>query len=125
MRVIVNVEQIFHFLSDKGFEVFYPHTHRGDCLSPYCVLRIETVNGFEQFSTQARYIDVLCYTPKHRYMHTMEYSKQVKGALLELQKELMIRPTGFETPPYLDESVNGYMISIQYALYEKGRSYNV
>ena len=125
MRVINSVEQAFNFLSEKGFDVFYPYTHKGDCSSPYCVLSLGTTNNFDTHSTQSRVLDVLCYVPKHKYAQVLEYPKSVKQALLELEDTLMLRPTGFETPPYLDSTVNGYMVSIQYTLYEKGRSYNV
>ena len=114
-----SVQTLYTGLKGLGVDVYFPRQHRGDCISPYCVLKLQSKIRFGSFSSNTRYLDVLCYTPKNDYAKVLDYQHEIDSYMKLMQDKLMIRDTGTATPPYFDTAVNGWMTSVQYALYER------
>lgn len=114
-----SIQTLYTRLKSFGVDVFFPRQHKGDCISPYCVLLVQDRSRFEGFSSNIRYIDVLCYTPKDSYAKVLDYQNEIEGYISKIQDELMIRSTGTTTTPFFDTAVNGWMTSMLYALYER------
>lgn len=108
---------IFTHLSDKGFNVYSPGQHKGECLKPYVVVKNAGGNQFGGFSSTQQLYELLLYVPHDHYSSLEPFVGEVKGAMKEL--EPMIKPTHYETPSFLDDTVKGHMVSIQYVNYKK------
>lgn len=103
---------IYKHLSDNGIEVYSPAQKKGECTSPYVVLKdAGTIKVAGLSSTQTIY-DVMCYVPKDRFTLLEKYVHQVKQIMSKLQP--MIMPLFIETASFYDDSVEAHMISVQY-----------
>lgn len=103
---------IYKHLSDNGIEVYSPAQKKGECTSPYVVLKdAGTIKIAGLSSTQTTY-DVMCYVPKDRFTLLEKYVHQVKQIMSKLQP--MIMPLFIETASFYDDSVEAHMISVQY-----------
>lgn len=103
---------IYKHLSDNGIEVYSPTQKKGECTSPYVVLKdAGTIKIAGLSSTQTIY-DVMCYVPKDRFTLLEKYVHQVKQIMSKLQP--MIMPLFIETASFYDDSVEAHMISVQY-----------
>ena len=105
-------EKVFDKLEGKSFDVYAPNTHHGDCKSNYVVVRSGSKIPTGSFSSQTAIIDVLCYVPGNRYTDIEAYTNDVKDALRELFPQII--PTGAETIPFYDETIDGWMVSVEY-----------
>lgn len=103
---------IYKHLSNNGIEVYSPAQKKGECTSPYVVLKdAGTIKIAGLSSTQTIY-DVMCYVPKDRFTILEKYVHQVKQIMNKLQP--MIMPLFIETASFYDDSVEAHMISVQY-----------
>lgn len=103
---------IYKHLSNNGIEVYSPAQKKGECTSPYVVLKdAGTIKIAGLSSTQTIY-DVMCYVPKDRFTLLEKYVHQVKQIMSKLQP--MIMPLFIETASFYDDSVEAHMISVQY-----------
>lgn len=106
---------IFDTLTQANLSVYAPNTHKGECVAPYIVLKRVTAEQFVKYSTQIVYYDILCYAKNYTdCLNLVEKVKEtMKGA------EFNVRPTMNETEPFWDDSVKGFMSSIEYRNYKK------
>jgi hypothetical protein len=105
-------QNIYKHLKLKGFDVYSPGQHQGECMKPYVVLKDAGVNPLSEFSSSQALYDVMCYVPKERFSTLEPYVEQVKEAMHGLYPAII--PMHFQTASFLDEDVKGHMISIQY-----------
>lgn len=103
---------IYTHLQTKGFDVYSPGQHEGDCISPYVVVRDEGTQKLAGFSSTQSLYDVLCYVPKDQFSTLEPFVAEIKQAMKDLFPAII--PTYFETGSFLDETVQGHMISVQY-----------
>ena len=111
------IQDIYVFLKDKGFEVYFPAQKVGECTSPYVVVRDATTTKVAGFSSTVTYYDIMCYVPKDHFSTLEPFVEQVKISMRGLVP--MIKPTYTQTQSFYDESVKAHMISIQYLNYRK------
>lgn len=111
------IQDIFVHLQQKGFDVYFPTQHQGECISPYVVVKGATNTRFRQYSTVVQYYDLLCYIPRDQYSKLYPFVNQVKTAMKELVP--MIKPAYLDTEPFYDDEIKGHMISLQYLNYQK------
>lgn len=105
-------DTLYDHLANKGFSVYSPGQHKGECQSPYVVARYSGTSPISTFtSTQDRY-ELLCYVPEKNYSQLQGYSLSVKEAMRELYPVFV--PTGFETAAFYDDKVKAHMVSIEY-----------
>lgn len=103
---------IYRHLESKGFDVYPPSRHKGECTSRYIVLKIDQSMQVGTFSSVSQSYDILLYIPNDEYSQLEDFVADFKTAMKEL--EPMIMPEHYQTPAYYDESVNGHMVSIRY-----------
>ena len=105
-------QNIYKHLKSKGFDVYSPGQHQGECIKPYVVLKDAGLNPFSSFSSSQALYDVMCYVPKERFSILEPYVEKVKEAMKGLYPAII--PVYFQTASFLDDTVKGHMISVQY-----------
>lgn len=110
-------KDIFLSLKKQGFEVYFPGQHVGDCLTKYVVVKQGVTSKLPGFSTMVRYFNILCYVPKDFAPSLMDFVQEVQNAMLDLSPMIKFNDTMQE--PYFDDSVNGWLMSIEYINYYK------
>ena len=106
---------IFDILKNSGIDVYAPNTHKGDCITPYVVVKRATAGRFQRYSTQIVYYDLLCYAKN--YTSCLSLVEKVKTAMKGA--DFNVRPTLNETEPFFDDAVKGFMASVEYRNYKK------
>lgn len=106
---------IFDILKNSGIDVYAPNTHKGDCITPYVVVKRVTAGQFQRYSTQIVYYDLLCYAKN--YTSCLSLVEKVKTAMKGA--DFNVRPTLNETEPFFDDAVKGFMASVEYRNYKK------
>lgn len=103
---------IYKHLKSKGFDVYAPSQHIGECTSKYVVVKILGSSKIGDFSSVSQQYDILMYMPKYEYSQFEDFIASVKQAMEELQP--MIMPMYTQTQSFYDDTVKGHMVSIQY-----------
>lgn len=110
-------KDIFRHLKNLGYDVYPPGNKEGECTKPYIVVKDAGTTKVAGISSSLALFDVMVYMPYNRYSELEEYSRKVEKDMDGLWP--MIRPAHFKTTSFYDESVKGYMVSIQYKNYQK------
>ena len=110
---------IFLHLKRSGYEVYSPGTKESECVSPYIVVKGAGISKAPNVSSSQALFDLLVYVPKNNYSALETFVRGVEEIMDGLWP--MIRPTHFQTAPFYDESVKAWMVSIQYANYQKNK----
>lgn len=105
-------QKIYKHLQTEGLDVYSPGQHKGECISPYVVLKDAGASRLESFSSTQVLYDVMCYVPQNAFSTLESYVDRVKAAMEGLYPEIV--PMYFETASFLDDTVKGHMISVQY-----------
>lgn len=108
---------IYTHLKSKGVSVYFPGQALNDVLEPRVVVKKNGTSQYNELSTTLTTYDLMCYVPVAKYSELSPFVDQIKEYMRELQPAIM--PTYFETPSFLDETVKGQMISIEYRNYKK------
>lgn len=108
---------IYNHLKSRGFDVYTPGQHKGDCLSPYVVIKPANSMQFSGFSTNVISCDVLCYVPKNNFSQLEPLVSQVKAAMKSLFPQ--VKESHWELQGFCDDSNKSHMWSIQYQSYQK------
>lgn len=103
---------IYKHLSTSGVETYSPGQKKGECAEPYVVVKDAGTTQIPGFSSTQTLYDIMCYVPKDRFTLLEQYVEQVEAVMKQLKP--MIMPTYFKTPSFFDDTVQAYMISIQY-----------
>lgn len=103
---------IFRHLTDAGYDVYSPGQHEGECISPYVVVRDAGMNRLGNFSSTQNLYDILCYVPKDQFSTLEPFVEGVKETMKGLYPGIV--PMDFQTASFLDDTVKGHMISVQY-----------
>lgn len=108
---------IFDHLKANGYSVYPPAQKTGECKSKYVVVRGAGVNPVGVVSSTRAIYDIMLYVPYNKYSSI----EPEVASLKQIMKGLfpMIRPTGNETPPFPDDAVKGFMVSVEYENYRK------
>lgn len=110
-------ERIYNHLTQKGFDVYAPGQHKGDCLSPYVVVKPSGATQFGEYSSDIIYYDLLVYVPQEHFSQLSVEVAKLKSAMKELYP--MLRESHIETPAFTDDTNKSHMWSIQYHTYRK------
>lgn len=105
-------QNIYKHLKASGLNVYSPGQHQGECTSPYVVLKDAGLNPLSNFSSSQALYDVMCYVPKDQFSTLEPYVEKVKEAMKGLYPAII--PVYFQTASFLDDTVKGHMISVQY-----------
>lgn len=105
-------KDIYNHLKGAGFAVYSPAQHKGECTSPYVVVRDAGTSPYQQFTSTVTLYELLCYVPGDKYSTLGDYAESVKASMKGLWP--MITPMGYETAPFYDDTVKAHMTAIQY-----------
>lgn len=105
-------KNIYRQLKADNIDVYSPGQHQGECITPYVVLKDAGVNPLLDFSSTQALYDVLCYVPQQEFSTLEPYVERVKASMKKLYPAVI--PTHFQTASFLDDSVKGHMVSVQY-----------
>lgn len=103
---------IYKLLKSKGFDVYSPAQHDGECTSKYIVVKLGTLQKPFDFSTVRYQYDLMLYVPQSEYSTLEPFVESVKAAMKEL--EPMVKPANTQTGSFYDDAIKGHMVSIQY-----------
>lgn len=106
------LKKIHDTLTDAGIDAYFPGRHRGDCKSPYVVVKSGGTIAEINVSSERPIYTMLCYVPSDMYSYLDVLRADVKLALKKLYPA--IEYAGNETATYYDEDVKGHMLSFQY-----------
>lgn len=112
-------QDIFNHLKIKGWDIYPPGIHTGQCINRYVVVANYGTNKFGGFSTTRTEYDLMLYVPQNEYSKLENYFDDLKNDMKDLESIIMIRPTYTETPPFFDDNVKGYMVSVSYYQYKQ------
>lgn len=102
------LNKIYNLLKGNGIDVYFPNQHKGECLSPYVVVKNNGAIELSISSERPLY-NIMCYVPEKNYSILEEYADDIKKLLQLLYPT--IDYTGNRTPSYYDSEVKGHMIS--------------
>lgn len=114
-------EKAYDSFKEAGFKTYVPNTHKGDVMEQYIVLLDGGRTRTNNFSSQTVLLDVLCYVPGNRFTDLDILADEVKNVAKNKLFPLLI-PTGNETQAYYDDSINGWMKSVEYRYTVRNRS---
>lgn len=103
---------IYEHLQSKGFAVYSPGQHKGECTSKYIVLKTSTKTRIAGLSSVRQLYDLMIYIPVDEYSQLEPFVNDVEAAMKELQP--MIMPVYYQAASYYDSGVKGHMVSLQY-----------
>jgi len=107
------LKQIFDVLkSNTEYDVFFPSQHKGNCISPYYVVKADGATTEVSISSERPLYSILCYVPRNNYTTLEVMEEKAKKAMKQLFPMLMY--AGNETTSFYDEDIDGHMISFQY-----------
>lgn len=113
-------QKIYTHLKSDGFDVYSPGQHQGECLNPYIVVKDAGLNPLYSFSSSQVLYDVMCYVPQDKFSTLEPYVEKVKESMKKLYPAII--PVNFQTASFLDDTVKGHMISVQY---KNNRKFNL
>lgn len=108
---------IFIHLKNKGFDVYSPDTHVGECVSPYIVVKYIGGTRIEGLSSDDDIYGIQCYVPQMSYSSLEPMIMSVRAAMKELYP--LVVPYGSQTPSYYDDSVKGHYVEVDYKNHKK------
>lgn len=111
------LKDIYHFLSDRGFEVYFVGQHKGQCVSKYVVLASTGDTKLPSVSTVQNVVEVMCYVPVRISSELEEFSDQVKEAMKGMFP--MMQNLYSDIGDYIDNDIKAAMRTIQYKFYKK------
>lgn len=106
---------IFDLLTENGFRVFAPDTHKGECVEDYLVLKESTVTRYNNYSSQIVLYDIMCYAKN--YTDCLKLKDKVRQTMTKAKYTVV--PTDNETSAFFDDDVKGYMTSVEYRNFRK------
>lgn len=112
-------KDIFRHLKQVGYAVYSPGQKKGECTSPYLVIRDAGASKAMGISSTIQLYEILIYLPENQYSRIEEYVRETEKAMDGMWP--MLRPTHFKTTPFYDEQIKGWMTSIQYQNYQKNK----
>lgn len=110
---------IFKRLKEDGIEVYPPATHKGECINSYCVIKENGSSKFQNFSSEVSYYSLSCYVPYNKYHELSQFCEHCNNSIEKLFPT--VKFTGEKTPDFYDDTVKGYMRSLQYSNYSHNR----
>lgn len=105
-------QNIYKHLKAEGIDVYSPGQHQGECIRPYTVVQNAGMSPYSAFSSTQTLYDIMCYVPQNEFSTLEPYVEKVKTAMKGLYPTIV--PVNFQTAAFLDDTVKGHMISIQY-----------
>ena len=111
------LEDLYVFLDSKGYNVYFPVQHVGDCLEPYVVVKYNGTSGGMSFSSREDLYSILFYVPSNQYSKMEQFVQSVKQDMKEIEPLFMVY-NDQQLPAYFDEANKGHYVEIDYKNYK-------
>ena len=106
------LQDIFDHLQSGGFEVYFPAQKVGECLKPYCVVRLNPLTQVPGTSTDLQTYSVICYVPRLNYGQLEGFIRKVKARMKALYPMIVSERT--QTQSFYDDQLKGHMVDVGY-----------
>lgn len=107
--------KLFEYLKDNGADVYFVGQHKGECKSPYIVLKDDGTSSLNG-KTGTSLIDVLFFIPQNNFTKCDSYKNSIKEIIKQFGK---VRYTGTETGIVVDDEKKALTFSVMYEFYKK------
>lgn len=111
------LKDIYNFLKDRGFEVYFRSQHKGACVSKYVVIASSGDTKLPSISSVQNTVEIMCYVPVRVSSELEEFCDQVKEAMKGMYP--MIINQYNDIGDYIDDDIKAVMRTIQYKFYKK------
>lgn len=106
-------QDMYMFLKEKGFDVYAPGQHVGQCKSPYVVVRYDGTSQIDNASSHWDLYAVMCYVPETQYSQLETLTNQVRVAMHELSP-MFLKFYEQTTMSAYDEAARAHYTSTEY-----------
>ena len=103
--------KLLDYLHDNNIDAYFIGQHKGECISPYVVLKDSGTSGYLNNKNGVKLIDIIFYLPQNQFSRVESFRKCVFD-LLNNYKD--IRYTGDETGVITDDNKKAITFSIMY-----------
>ncbi len=107
------LEDLFMHLDYKGYDVYFPAQHQGECIAPYLVVKYNGTSGSTSFSSREDLYSILCYVPFNQYSYIESLVQAVRKDMKELEP-LFLPYNDQQLPAYFDDANKGHYVEIDY-----------
>lgn len=111
-------QDLYLFLTSKGYDVYTPGQKEGECLSKYIVVKYAGSVKADMISSRRDLYDLILYVPKASYSQLESFVQQVISDMKEVEPLFMPYDNQQDTS-YFDDSVKAHFVSIVYMNYKK------
>lgn len=111
------MKDIYKFLKDAGFHVYFRGQHKGFCTFNYVVIASNGDTKLPSVSTVQNTIEIMCYVPISVSGDLEEFCDKVKEEMKGMYP--MIYPLFNDIGDYIDDDKKAVMRTIQYKFYKK------
>lgn len=111
-------QDLYLFLTSKGYDVYTPGQKEGECLSKYIVVKYAGSVKADMISSRRDLYDLILYVPKANYSQLESFVQQVITDMKEIEPLFMSYDNQQDTS-YFDDSVKAHFVSIVYMNYKK------
>lgn len=111
-------QDLYLFLTSKGYDVYTPGQKEGECLSKYIVIKYAGSVKADIISSRRDLYDLILYVPKANYSQLESFVQQVISDMKEIEPLFMSYDNQQDTS-YFDDSVKAHFVSIVYMNYKK------
>lgn len=111
-------KDLYKFLESKGYDVYAPGEHLGDCLSSYVVLRYAGAVQLPNVSSRQDLYDIMVYVPQGKYSALEETVQKLITDLKEI-KPLFMPYDMQQDQSVFDSANNGHYVILTYCNYKK------
>ena len=111
-------QDLYLFLTSKGYDVYTPGQKEGECLSKYIVVKYAGSVKADMTSSRRDLYDLILYVPKASYSQLESFVQQVISDMKEVEPLFMPYDNQQDTS-YFDDSVKAHFVSIVYMNYKK------
>ena len=111
-------QDLYLFLTSKGYDAYTPGQKEGECLSKYIVVKYAGSVKADMISSRRDLYDLILYVPKANYSQLESFVQQVITDMKEIEPLFMPYDNQQDTS-YFDDSVKAHFVSIVYMNYKK------
>ena len=111
------LKDIYKFLENAGFEVYFRGQHEGHCITKYVVIASTGDTKLPSVSSVQNTVEIMCYVPVRISGDLEEFCDQVKEAMKGMYP--MIYNQYSDIGDYIDDDIKAVMRTIQYKFYKK------
>lgn len=111
-------QDLYLFLTSKGYDVYTPGQKEGECLSKYIVIKYAGSVKADMISSRRDLYDLILYVPKANYSQLESFVQQVISDMKDVEPLFMPYDNQQDTS-YFDDSVKAHFVSIVYMNYKK------